>query len=270
MNKRIETLEELDLQLGDPYFDMTRRGAKTDIELLGWMLLANIAFDPDVLIKGSRAEEVPEHLPDDYPERQWERFGDLYTVDNQPLREWLTTTNLEHIAAYTGYLVRRSEVNKVSGYYDAAQDFYADHWHEFDEFTRGEISGREFISSLYEQVDEVNAHIAEGKALGLTMDEIVLHDAMWGLLPRAFDPELTAIARETLQEAVHQLPSRPYIWSESGKRVYAPNMLKYTALKMEKAGFDIGLGQGYTTEQGYLLDYFSRLYWREAAARPED
>ena len=35
--------------------------------------------------------------------------------------------------------------------------------------------------------------------------------------------------------------------------------------RLNEVGVDIGLGTVYTTEQGYLLDYFSRLYWREAA-----
>ena len=39
---------------------------------------------------------------------------------------------------------------------------------------------------------------------------------------------------------------------------------------LQAQGYDINYGKGYSIEQGYLLDYFSRLYWREAAAKPED
>lgn len=211
MKKRIETLEELNQRLGDPNFDMAIYWAQTDMEVLAWMLVAHIAFDPQILIKGSRAINVPNPLPDDYKEQMWRQYGSEFSADNKPLREWLTSTPYDNIAAYTTYLVRRTEIDKISNYYDAAQDYYADHWREFDEYAHGEKSGREFVNSVFAQVDEVNAHIAKGKALGLTMDEILLHDAMWGLLPREFDEELVGIVRDTLQEAMRQLPSRPYI-----------------------------------------------------------
>ena len=72
-----------------------------------------------------------------------------------------------------------------------------------------------------------------------------------------------------LQEAMRRLPSRPYAWSELGKRHYAPQMLEYASDRLLEAEVDIDLHNSYTTEQGYLLDFFSRLYWREAATRPE-
>jgi hypothetical protein len=96
------------------------------------------------------------------------------------------------------------------------------------------------------------------------------YDAMWGLLPKDIDEELAAIARETLAAAIDSLPARPYIWSEAGKEKYAQDMLKLSAEKLEQHGYDINYGKGYSIEQGYLLDYFSRLYWNEAASKPED
>ena len=43
MEKRIETLEDLNQRLGDPSFDMTFYWAKTDMEVLAWLLVAHIA-----------------------------------------------------------------------------------------------------------------------------------------------------------------------------------------------------------------------------------
>ena len=268
--KRIKTLEELNEQLGNPYFDMSRYWAKTDMELLAWLLVAHVAFDPDILIKGTREIDVPDPVPDDYNVQMMKLHRDKYTSENKALREWLTTTPYENIAGYMAYLVRRIETDKISNYYDAAQDFYADSWHKYTDFEHGEISGREFVNIIYSQIDEVKSHVSKGKSMGLSMDEIVLHDAMWGLLPRNYDPDLVTIARDALKEAMNQLPPRPYIWSEKGDEVYAPQMLEYTAKKLEDAGYDIGYKQHYTIEQGYLIEFFSRLYWREAASKPED
>ena len=101
------------------------------------------------------------------------------------------------------------------------------------------------------------------------MDEIVLHDCTWGFLPDHFYPDNVSAARDILKEAMRRLPSRPYIWSEIGKRNYAPAMLEFASDRLKEADIDIDLHNSYTTEQGYLLDFFSRLYWREAATRPE-
>ena len=276
MRKEIESLEDLNTLLGEKSFDMNFWRAKNGLEQLAWHLLAHICFDPIVLKEGTRekvevARDAEEESLKNYVEDMKSRYNDFYTADNQELREWLTTTPLENIAAYTTYFVRRNEIDKVSNCYDAAQDHYADNWKTFRDFEHGDISGREFVETFYQQVDELNAHVEEGKKLGLTMDEIVLHDAMWGLLPSAFDPELTVLAQEIQKEALRQLPSHPYIWSQKGKEAYAPKMLRYAAHKLEEKGFDIGFSkQQYTIEQGYLLDYFSQLYWREADAKPED
>ena len=194
----------------------------------------------------------------------------MFSLDNKELRNWLETTRFENVAAWVAYIVRRVELNKISNYYDAAQDFYADSWYEWDDYEHGELSPRDFVKKVIAKVDELNAHVAEGKKQGMTMDEIVLHDAMWGLLPKDIDEELASIARETLAEALDGLPARPYIWSEAGKDKYAQAMLKLSNEKLTAHGYDINYGKGYSIEQGYLLDYFSRLYWREAASKPED
>ena len=235
MNDRIETLEDLNEWLSPDYtFSIGWKHAKNTPEKLAWHLLEDLPFDLDIILKGTREwNDGIEREAMDTVEKLDERYGDAFSFDNKELSYWLFSTPLENLAAYTARVIRRQEVNKVSNYYDAAQDHYADYWHEWDEYEDKQITAREFITALKEHIDEVNS-------------------------------------KEILKEALHQLPDRPYIWSEFGKRIYAPNMLKYAAMRLNEVGVDIGLGTVYTTEQGYLLDYFSRLYWREAASRPED
>ncbi len=267
----ITTLEELDRELALGRACMSRYAAKNEVEVLMWKLQEHLAFDPDNILKGTLAQEnTPKEISDFYKEKMWKRFGPAYAADNQQLREWLTTTPLENIAAYTAYYVRNFEADKVTGCYDAAQDFYADSWYMWSDYEAKRITGCAFVNCVYQQVDELNKHIEEGKAKGLTMDEIILHDAMWGLLPSAYDEVLTELARDILQHALSQLPDKPYIWSDLGKKSYAPEMLRYAAEKLQEKGIDIGYKSDYTIEQGYLLNFFSRLYWREAASRPED
>lgn len=271
MRQRIETLERLNELLSPDYsFTMSLRFAETVVEKMSWYLLQSLPFDIDIILKGSRAWKDninPEAM--DFVDKLDARYGAQFTIDNKVLMDWLLSTPLEYLAAYVARVVRRQEFNKISDYYDAAQDYYADYWNEWDDFLDMKLTPHEFIAAMTKHVETVNSHIAEGKELGLTMDEIVLHDCTWGLLPNHFDPDMVSAARDILKEAMRRLPSRPYIWSELGKRNYAPRMLEYASDRLLEAEVDIDLHNSYTTEQGYLLDFFSRLYWREAATRPE-
>ena len=275
MQYTIESLEKLDQLLADPQFDICRREGQTPLQALAWHLITHKPFDINAILKGTCAREdtivcAPHWNDDDFTEQINAMYAPQFTLDNKELRTWLETTPLHDVAAWTAYIVRRVELDKIANYYDAAQDFYADSWYEWNDYESGKLAAKDFVNVVIAKVDEVNAHIADGKQHGLSMDEIVLHDAMWGLLPKNIDDELGAIARDTLKTAISSLPSRPYIWSEAGKEKYAQAMLKMAAEKLQAQGYDINYGKGYSIEQGYLLDYFSRLYWREAAAKPED
>ena len=266
---------KIDQLLADPQFDICRREGQTPLQALAWHLITHKPFDINVILKGTCAREdtivcEPHWNDDDFTEQINAMYAPQFTLDNKELRTWLETTPLHDVAAWTANIVRRVELDKISNYYDAAQDFYADSWYEWSDYEAGRLAAKDFVNVVIAKVDEVNAHIADGKQHGLSMDEIVLHDAMWGLLPKNIDDELGAIARDTLKTAIDNLPSRPYIWSEAGKEKYAQDMLKMAAEKLQAQGYDINYGKGYSIEQGYLLDYFSRLYWREAAAKPED
>ena len=271
MKERIETLEQLNELLSpDISFSLGWSRAETTVEKMTWHLLESLPFEIDIILKGTCAwEDGIKREAYNTVELLDERYGEKFTIDNKELMDWLLSTPLENLAAYVARVVRRQEFNKISNYYDAAQDYYADHWDEWDDYLDKKISPREFIIAMKGHVETVNNHIAEGKELGLTMDEIVLHDCTWGLLPEHFDPDNVSAARDILKEAMRRLPSRPYIWSEIGKRSYAPAMLEFASDRLLEADIDIDLHNSYTTEQGYLLDFFSRLYWREAATRPE-
>jgi hypothetical protein len=274
MNIRIETLEDLNEKLAPDsiyYYSISWQQAETTAEKLAWHLLEGLPFDLDIILKGMRTwEDGIDREAEDAVERLFERYGEAFSFSNKALCDWLFSTPLEHLAAHTAYVMRAQAFNKIANYYDAAQDHYADYWYEWDDYQMGKTTPRSFIVALEKHIDEVNQHIAEGQQQGLTMDEIVLHDCTWGLMPSHFDPDMIAASKDILKEAERQLPKRPYIWSEIGKKVYAPQMLQFAAKRLQESGVDIGLGKQYTTEQGYLLDFFSRLYWREAASRPEE
>ena len=275
MQYTIESLEKLDQLLADPQFDICRREGQTPLQALAWHLITHKPFDINAILKGTCAREdtivcEPHWNDDDFTEQINAMYAPQFTLDNKELRTWLETTPLHDVAAWTAYIVRRVELDKISNYYDAAQDFYADSWYEWSDYESGKLAAKDFVNVVIAKVDEVNAHIADGKQHGLSMDEIVLHDAMWGLLPKNIDDELGAIARDALKTAISSLPSRPYIWSEAGKEKYAQAMLKMAAEKLQAQDYDINYGKGYSIEQGYLLDYFSCLYYREAASKPED
>ncbi len=274
MKDRIENLETLNERLADERFDMNYNWAETAYEKLAWHFFRTKPFDTDILYKGTCArfdEGIERPLTDEGVEEMKARYTHLFTADNQQLRQWLFSTPLENVAAYTTKIVRQTVIDAVVGLYDPAQDFYADNWYEWNDYEHGKITGRQFVENIYAKIDTVEGHVAEGKAMGLTMDEIVLHDCTWGFLPSTYDPDMITAARDMLAEAERILaPKRPYIWSEQGKEEFAPKMLRYGANRLKDFEVDIHLGESYCTEQGYILEFFSRLYWREAASKPEE
>ena len=274
MKDRIENLETLNERLADERFDMNYNWAETAYEKLAWHFFRTKPFDTDILYKGTCAqfdEGIERPLTDEGVEEMKARYTHLFTADNQQLRQWLFSTPLENVAAYTTKIVRQTVIDAVVGLYDPAQDFYADNWYEWNDYEHGKITGRQFVENIYAKIDTVEGHVAEGKAMGLTMDEIVLHDCTWGFLPSTYDPDMITAARDMLAEAERILaPKRPYIWSEQGKEEFAPKMLLYGANRLKDFEVDIHLGESYCTEQGYILEFFSRLYWREAASKPEE
>lgn len=79
-------------------------------------------------------------------------YAPLFTLDNKELRTWLETTPLHDVAAWTAYIVRRVELDKISNYYDAAQDFYADSWYEWNDYESGKLIAKLLPSGLREPV----------------------------------------------------------------------------------------------------------------------
>ena len=223
MNIRIETLEDLNEKLAPDsiyYYSISWQQAETTAEKLAWHLLEGLPFDLDIILKGMRTwEDGIDREAEDAVERLFERYGEAFSFSNKALCDWLFSTPLEHLAAHTAYVMRAQAFNKIANYYDAAQDHYADYWYEWDDYQMGKTTPRSFIVALEKHIDEVNQHIAEGQQQGLTMDEIVLHDCTWGLMPSHFDPDMIAASKDILKRSARRcMPHRCSSLRPSGSR----------------------------------------------------
>ena len=110
MKDRIENLETLNERLADERFDMNYNWAETAYEKLAWHFFRTKPFDTDILYKGTCArfdEGIERPLTDEGVEEMKARYTHLFTADNQQLRQWLFSTPLENVAAYTA---RRSSM----------------------------------------------------------------------------------------------------------------------------------------------------------------
>ena len=166
MQYTIESLEKLDQLLADPQFDICRREGQTPLQALAWHLITHKPFDINAILKGTCAREdtivcAPHWNDDDFTEQINAMYAPQFTLDNKELRTWLETTPLHDVAAWTAYIVRRVELDKISNYYDAAQDFYADSWYEWSDYESGKLAAKNFVNVVITKVDEVNAHIAD-------------------------------------------------------------------------------------------------------------
>ena len=162
MQYNIESLEQLDQLLVDPQFDICRREGQTPLQALAWHLITHKPFNIDVILKGTCVRDdvvvCQPHWDDEgFVEQIYNMYGSMFLLDNKELRTWLETTPLQNLAAWVAYIVRRVELNKISNYYDAAQDFYADSWYEWDDYEHGDMSASDFTKKVIAKVDEVNA-----------------------------------------------------------------------------------------------------------------
>ena len=159
MKDRIENLETLNERLADERFDMNYNWAETAYEKLAWHFFRTKPFDTDILYKGTCArfdEGIERPLTDEGVEEMKARYTHLFTADNQQLRQWLFSTPLENVAAYTTKIVRQTVIDAVVGLYDPAQDFYADNWYEWNDYEQKKITGRQFVENIYAKMGTTN------------------------------------------------------------------------------------------------------------------
>ena len=116
-----------------------------------------------------------------------------FWVSNKRLVEWLTTTEYERIAMHVAYTLRKRAINVyIHDHYQPAQDALAELFSsEYGEFVRDpnwtKIPPRGYVKTIIDELLRIERHWQRGRRLKLNPQVVILHDEIYGFVPRQFD-----------------------------------------------------------------------------------
>ena len=133
-----------------------------------------------------------------------EAFGiyNNFWVSNKRLVEWLTTTEYEHIAAHTAYTLKRFAINVYAyGHYQPAQDALAELYSmEYKKLIQtpdeDEIPLRDYVRIILDKMLFIERHWKRGLRRKLDPEVLILHDEIYGVVPRQYDKGVLKAAQE--------------------------------------------------------------------------
>lgn len=217
-----------------------------------------------------------------------EAFGvkDNYWVSNKQLVEWLSTTAYERIAMHVAYIMKKHAIGVYEAlHYQPAQDeiaeLYSMEYHEpVRNPDRTKIPPRGYVKTIIDALLQIERHWQRGRRLKLRPDLVMLHDEIYGVVPRRFDKGVLAAAQALYDYMDKELYGsltmiersyNVFSWNElpdAGKRS-ANEVLERFADKVREVR-DQYLPEGwiadYSLEFNYLMDHAQRCgfgWWRE-------
>ena len=176
----------------DPLMTMAGQQTLTDREMARLRLIIEIA---------GLCHDLALHFTFDLKEA----FGikkDDFWVSNKQLVEWLTTTEYEHVAMHTAYIMKKHAISVYAyGHYLPAQDELAELYSEKHQQRLGypnntEIPPRDYANTIIDSLAQIERHWQRGRRLKLRPDLVMLHDEIYGVVPRQFDKDVLKAAQE--------------------------------------------------------------------------
>ena len=122
-------------------------------------------------------------------------FGvkNLLWVTNKQLVEWLSTTPYERIAMHMAYIMKKFATSAYAfAHYQPAQDelaelFSSEYGCLVHDPNNTEIPPRAYVKTIIDAILRIERHWQRGRRLKLRPDLVMLHDEIYGLVPRQFD-----------------------------------------------------------------------------------
>lgn len=158
---------------------------------------------------------------------------DIFDVSNKQLVKWLNTTEYEHIAMHTAYIMKKFAIKVyANGHYQPAQDALAELYSlEYHEFVREpnyvKMPPRDYVKTILNALLQIDRHWQRGIKMKLKPEVIMLHDEIYGLVPRQFDKDVLQAAQELYDYMDEKLCGRLVVkgyddnltWDEQAKSV---------------------------------------------------
>ena len=140
-------------------------------------------------------------------------YSDFW-MSNKQLVEWLHTTEYEQVAMHTAYIMKKHAINVYEyGHYLPAQDELAELFSsEYGQLIRSpqytKIAPRSYVSTILDALIRIERHWQRGRRLKLRPDLVMLHDEMYGVVPRQFDKGVLQAAQELYDYMDRELNGR--------------------------------------------------------------
>ena len=166
-----------------------------------------------------------------------EAFGikNNWWVSNKQLVEWLSTTEYEQIAMHTAYILKKHATGVYAlAHYQPAQDAMAELFSgEYHELIREpnytKMPPRGYVKTIVDELQQIERHWQRGRKLKLRPDLIMLHDEIYGVVPRQFDKGVLQAA-----QALYNYMENDVYGRMTGNNPFAPEVMKLFAQKVRE------------------------------------
>ena len=191
-------------------------------------------------------------------------------MSNKRLVEWLSTTEYEQIAMHTAYILKKHATGVYAyGHYQPAQDAMAELFSgEYHELIREpnytKMPPRGYVKTIVDELQQIERHWQRGRKLKLRPDLIMLHDEIYGVVPRQFDKGVLQAA-----QALYDYMDKEVYGRLTENDDFAPEVMKRFAEKVREvrsAYFAKGWLTDDSLEFAYLMAHAQNCgygIWRE-------
>lgn len=225
------------------------------------------------------------HLMFDLKEAFGIKKSDFW-VSNKQLVEWLATTEYEQIAMHTAYTMKKHAIGVYEyGHYLPAQDELAELFSmKYSELVRQpdntKMPPRDYVRTILDALLAIERHWQRGRRLKLRPDLVMLHDEIYGVVPRRFDKGVLEAAQALYDYMDKELCGRLVLeeydfnassWNEQPESVRRTwdEVLRRFAEKVREVRSQY-LAEGWLTDDSlafsYLMAHAERCgqgWWRE-------
>ena len=194
-----------------------------------------------------------------------------FSVSNKQLVEWLSTTEYEWIAMHTAYTMKKFAIGVYAyGHYQPAQDELAELFStEYSELIREpeytKMPPRDYVQTILDAMLAIQRHWQRGRRLKLRPDLVMLHDEIYGVVPRQFDKDVLKAAQALYDYMDNDLYGRLVGQDDSTK---AELLERFAAKVREVRNQYLAKGwiADYSLEFNYLMAHAEHCgygWWRE-------
>lgn len=208
-----------------------------------------VEYLPDTRQLGIERTSEPAHL------------NELYSPEIPQMLVWLKETPHRHVGARVARMVYFQACHEASLIDSALSDYYVGECDRMPDYV-DESSCNIYINKVLSTVEEVRSHLAKGRELRLSDDEIGVVDSMWGYIPHNYPGNYVAAAREIVEAEgrISALAGHRHSWDG---REYGRMLMKDMKAIAEKHDVDLEQDDEFSLPLSYLDNWIETRHYSE-------